>query len=245
MFSPALARASKDPDRPASGKKEGFEITERSADHSSIYATAPWTQVEKSLQVNTVRVTTDGLSHTAARNAPSLPAEVGNAVVSIGGLQPFLQAHKHARARYPRNDNRVNQDHLVDATVHPGPNIENAPPYLVSEIRKAYGASGVGASGYVGKGQVIAILIDTFPNDSDLVSFWKRNGISPAPTIQKINVKGGHLPAPSGEETLDAQWSSGITPGATIRIYASGSLQFVDLDRALDRILADAAKSRA
>src|SRR5205085_3287947 len=47
------------------------------------------------------------------------------------------------------------------------------------------------------------------------------------------------LPAPEGEETLDVEWSSGIAPGATIRIYATGSLQFVDIDRALDRILAD------
>src|SRR5207247_9575085 len=49
----------------------------------------------------------------------------------------------------------------------------------------------------------------------------------------------GPLQAPEGEETLDVEWSSGIARGATIRVYASGSLQFVDLDRALDRIIAD------
>ena len=46
---------------------------------------------------------------------------------------------------------------------------------------------------------------------------------------------------PEGEETLDVEWTSGIAPGAKIRIYASGSLQFVDLDRALDRIISDVA----
>src|SRR5262249_47302080 len=55
----------------------------------------------------------------------------------------------------------------------------------------------------------------------------------------KINVKGGPLPPIEGEETLDVSWASGIAPGAKIRIYASGSLAFVDLDRALDRIIAD------
>src|SRR5262249_61484623 len=57
----------------------------------------------------------------------------------------------------------------------------------------------------------------------------------------QINVKGGPLPTQEGEETLDAEWASGVAPGAKIRIYATGSLAFVDLDLALDRILADAA----
>src|SRR5262249_11232509 len=57
--------------------------------------------------------------------------------------------------------------------------------------------------------------------------------------IEKVNVSGGALPAPSGEDTLDACWASGIAPGAHVRIYATGSLSFVAIDRALDRIIAD------
>jgi kumamolisin len=59
--------------------------------------------------------------------------------------------------------------------------------------------------------------------------------------IDKVKVGSGHLPAPEGEETLDASWSSGVAPGAKIKIYATGSLQFVALDQALDRIIADAS----
>ena len=54
-------------------------------------------------------------------------------------------------------------------------------------------------------------------------------------------MNGGPLPPAEGEETLDVEWGSGGATGASIRIYASGSLAFVALDRALDRILADAA----
>src|SRR4029077_1950190 len=116
------------------------------------------------------------------------------------------------------------------------PAIANAPPYLVSEILKAYDGSG----NLTGVGQEIAILIDTVPLDSDLTTFWSVNHIPGSLSrITKINVKGGPLPAPSGEETLDAEWSSGVAPNANIRIYASGTLAFVDLDRALDRIIAD------
>ena len=57
--------------------------------------------------------------------------------------------------------------------------------------------------------------------------------------IEKIDLSGGQLPPPEGEETLDAQWTSGIAPGATIRIYATGALQFTALDQALDRIIDD------
>ena len=126
----------------------------------------------------------------------------------------------------------------LDANGQPTPSTSNAPPYLVSEILKAYNAGGLGVTG---KGQTIAILIDTFPADSDLAAFWRANGVNANPArIVKVNVGGGHLPPIEGEETLDASWTSGIAPEATIKIYATGTLQFVALDRALDRIVTDA-----
>jgi kumamolisin len=48
------------------------------------------------------------------------------------------------------------------------------------------------------------------------------------------------LPPKQLEETLDAEWTSGIAPDARIRIYATSSLAFIDLDKGLDRIIADA-----
>jgi kumamolisin len=128
----------------------------------------------------------------------------------------------------------------VSATLGaPSPNVENTPPYLVSEIMKAYNADGLTVTG---KGQTIAILIDTAPADSDLELFWSRNNSSVTlDQIETINLKGGPLPTQEGEETLDVEWASGIAPGAKIRIYATGTLEFVDLDSALDRIFDDLA----
>ena len=78
------------------------------------------------------------------------------------------------------------------------------------------------------------------PDEDDLRAFWKRNGLNvQLSQVTMINVRGGALPPPGGEETLDTEWSSGVAPGAEIRVYAAGSLQFVDLDRALDQIIAD------
>ncbi len=124
------------------------------------------------------------------------------------------------------------------AATQPATIIDNAPPYMVPEILKAYGADGLDVTG---KGQTIAILIDTFPDDSDLKAFWKRTTACRVRVarIEKVNVKGGPLPPADGEETLDVEWASGIAPRAKVRVYACGTLQFVDLDLALDRIIAD------
>ena len=71
-------------------------------------------------------------------------------------------------------------------------------------------------------------------------AFWQQASLPVTlAQIEKINVSGGPLPPPEGEETLDAQWTSGIAPGATIRIYATGGLQFTALDQALDAIIDD------
>ncbi|WP_293901703.1 S53 family peptidase [Phenylobacterium sp.] len=214
-------------------KSEGFAIEEVSADKTSVYTRAPIDQVEKTLQVKMVPVSRDGVTYMSAQNAPSLPADVGDQVHAILGLQPFRQAHKNFRKRFAVNANRND----MGADGHPTPNVANAPPYLVSEILKAYGADNLGVTG---KGQKIAILIDTFPADADLKAFWKANhlGVTIGQVV-KINVRKTALPVPEGEETLDASWTSGVAPGAEIRIYASGSLQFSALDRALDRIIAD------
>ncbi|MGZ4648934.1 MAG: S53 family peptidase [Kineosporiaceae bacterium] len=199
----------------------GFTVDHVSADGTSVYATSTVTNVAEQLQVDMARVTRDGITYNAARTPPSLPDDVGEGVRAIIGLQPFRQANKHLRR--------------VPAVAVPA--IDNRPPYLVSEVLAAYGADGLEVTG---AGQTIAILIDTVPATADLKAFWERNGLPVKPSqVRRINVAGGTLPPIEGEETLDVEWSSGIAPGAKIRVYASGSLRFTALDRALDRIIAD------
>src|SRR5262249_14538500 len=160
------------------------------------------------------------------QTAPSLPADVGAGVQAIIGLQPFRQATKHSRIHRPVNPAPAKSDHV--------------PGFLVKEVLKAYNADGLSATG---RGQKIAVLIDTLPNDADTKHFWTANGLPVvANRVEKINVPNIHpLPPVEGEESMDVQWSSGVAPEAKVRVYASGSLSFVDLDLALDRIIADAS----
>jgi kumamolisin len=235
-------------------KAQNFDVTEVSSDGTSVYARASVDRIEKSLGVHMVRVTKDGVTYTAAKNAPSLPANVAKSVHAIIGLQPFRQARKQSRMCMLHNLNLMSlADSLGAANGKRGgtggraksakpaagkqARVANTPPYLVSEVLKAYGAQGLNVTG---KGQTVAILIDTVPVASDLKAFWKANNLpGTISRIETVNVNGGQLPPAEGEETLDVSWASGIAPDAKVRVYASGSLQFVDLDRALDRIIAD------
>jgi kumamolisin len=217
-------------------KGQGFEIVEITPDRTGVYAKGSVQDIQNSLEVKMVPVTKDGVTYMAAQNAPSLPSDIAGPVHAIAGLQPFRRAHRHIRPLVQAQSNRGS---LSDAGA-PVPNIADKPPYLPAEILGAYGAAGLGLTG---EGQVIAILIDTFPNDSDLEAFWKASGLDVTlDQVEKINVQGGALPAPEGEETLDVSWTSGMAPAAKIRVYASGSLSFTALDQALDAIIADLPK---
>ena len=131
-------------------------------------------RIEQSLDVDMVSVDRGGFRYTAARNAPSLPATVGEPVQAIAGLQPFRQVHKHAKRQLPQGGNRSGFGAVAVGAPEPAPNIANAPPYLAREILAAYEADGAHVDG---SGQTIAILIDTFPLDSDLQLFWKHNDL--------------------------------------------------------------------
>ena len=219
-------------------KEQGFHIDQTTPDYTSVYVTGSVAQIEKSLGTKMVRVSYAGFTGPAATTAPKLPHAIGDFVVAIDGLQPFVKAVKHTvpRAEYDRKRSRSNPP-------VPRPAAATQPTYKVKEILKAYNADGLGLTG---DGQEIAILIDTVPNTADLKGFWDKNGLAVKPTqIELKNVRGAGTPLPAreGEETLDAEWASGIAPGAKIRVYASGSLQYPYLDRALDAIYSDAQAS--
>ena len=180
-------------------------------------------QAQVALRTSFARVNFEGAEYTAAQGTPSLPASVAASVLGINGLQPYLHAHKHS---------------IVTKALHPTPQIENEPPYFVKEILHAYDADN---TGYTGANTKTAILIDTFPLDSDLTAFWQANSIPQTlANIEKVNVLNvAVLPAPSGEETLDVSWSSGVAPGSKVRIYAVDNLYDSAIDKGLQRIISD------
>ncbi len=97
-----------------------------------------------------------------------------------------------------------------------------------------------------GKGTTTAILIDTFPNATDVSDFWALTGVPQSLSdITFIQTVAGGLPPPSGEETLDTEWASSIGYGSKVRVYATKDLSFPHLDTGYQRILSDLKKGVA
>ena len=202
--------------------KQGISVKPAGQYTLSIFASGTVAQVERIFGTKFGRVNMAGAEHTSALTAPSLPGEIGASVLGINGLQPHL---------YPRHH------FMVAPSLQPGKLINNTPPYTVPEIAKAYNANALPTNG---SGQKIGIVIDTFPLSSDLTTFWANNVVAQTlGNIEEVQVVGGALPGPSGEETLDTEWSSSLASGAKVRIYATTDLSFVHLDQAYQFIIND------
>jgi kumamolisin len=204
---------------------QGFEVLPRAQYEIGVFARGTVAQLQRAFGVTFARVQFRGEEHTSAVTAPSLPSGVAGPVLSINGLQPHLHPFPHSTKK----------------AIGPTKSINNAPPYLISEINGAYDAA-IGD----GTGQKIGIVIDTFPKNSDLTTFWADNGVPQSlNNIEKVQVVSGTLAAPEGEETLDTSWSSGIASGAKIRIYATKDLFDNHLDQAYQYIINELSRQPA
>ena len=192
---------------------QGLTVTSAGgASHTIVTATGSTTQLQQAFQTRFARVKFHGEEFTAAVAAPSLPADIEAQVRAVHGLQPYLRPHK-----------KIIRHEATASLVTP---VE--PPFLVNDITTAYGIS---ASGLTGAGQSIGIVIDTVPNDSDLTKFWTANNVGQSiSNIVIVNTTGQTVTPPTGEETLDVSWSSGVAPGAQIVVYACGDLNYVSSD---------------
>jgi kumamolisin len=199
---------------------EGFAIEKKDRHHLGIVASGSVNDIQRALQVSFGRVNHENKTYISATTAPSVPVAIMPAILGINGLQPHIQRHKHSR--------------LLNAT--PAAVGSNQPPFTPSQILAAYNAGGATVNG---AGQTIGIVIDAFPKSTDLTSFWSRCGISQSLSNMQFVQVGGSLPAASGEETLDSEWTSGIASGAKVRIYASGDLSDINLDQCYQKILDD------
>ncbi len=194
---------------------QGFTITRRDDSHLGLFARGEVSRVAGVFATTFARVTFEGGEFTSAISAPSVPAALAPALLGINGLQPHLRAHKLQL--------------LPQAIINP--------PYTPSQILHAYNASGLGLDG---TGQTVATVIDTFPNDSDLTTFWARYNIPETlANVTKIQVVAGTLNAPTGEETVDVQWSTAMAPGVKVRVYATQNLQPSSLDQGYAQVFAD------
>jgi len=209
---------------------QGLTITHQDPTRLSVFVRGTVRQLQDIFQMDFARVAFEGGEFTSAVTAPNLPTSLAAALVGINGLQPHLRPHKMAAAPDPR----------------PLSLNSNAPPYIPSQILKAYNANSLNLDG---TGQTIAIVIDTFPADNDLTTFWTQCHVNQAigntqhlSNVTKIQVINGSLAGVGPEEaTIDAELTSSLAPGAKIRVYATTDLNPSYLSQAYQEVYNDAS----
>lgn len=179
---------------------QGFTITLEARFRNTIFATGTVAQAAAAFRTEFGRVATNDGEFTSALVEPSLPTDLASKVRAIRGLQPHLR-------RYHSNIS------LSPQTVPQG--------YLSPQVMASvYGAP----EGLTGAGQTIAVVGDAIPLTSDLVQFWNTCGIAQsAANVTVVNVQGGPGSSTTDQDelSLDVEWTSGIAPGASVRIYAA------------------------
>ena len=196
-------------------KSSGLTVETTVPSRMTISASGNAALVARVLGVHFSHIVSEGQDYVSADSVPSIPAEFAGIVLSINGLQPQHHAHYQHVLSQPR---------------------AGTTPYLPSDLLNAYKANGLST----GSGTTTAIVIDTFPKTSDLTKFWSVAGVSQSlSNITLIQAVPGTLPALSGEESLDAQYSSSMGPSSKVRVYASQSLTDAHLDTTFQRVISD------
>ena len=196
-------------------KSQGLSVDSTVPSRMTIEASGSAAAVSRAFGVHFSHITSEGADYVSADSVPSIPAELAGTILSVNGLQPQHHAHyMHVLAK-PR---------------------AGTTPYLPSDLLNAYTATGLST----GTGTTTAIVIDTFPKTSDLTTFWNDAGVAQSlSNITLIQAVPGTLPALSGEESLDTQYSSSMGASSKVRVYASQSLSDANLDKTFQRVISD------
>jgi len=214
---------------------QGLVVDRDTDDRLMIEVHGTAAQVSQALGVHFSRVASAGQEFVATADAPALPAGIAPYVRSINGLQPYQHMHPLGLSAHGMS---VGGPSAAAASRAAAGSVTFSGEYYPDGILRAYQA--LPYFSQTGAGTRTAILIDTLPKTSDLVAFWQQAGIAQSlSNVEFVQVSSGRLPAPSGEETLDAEWASGIGSGSKVRVYAAGSLSYSALDTALHRLLSD------
>ena len=184
-------------------ESQGFNITLDANTRHAVFAIGASSRVAAAFGVTLARVTTDDGEFTSAISFPQIPDAIAAKVTGIRGLQPHLIRHPRTRR-------------LPQALIVPG-------YYAITPaaVTTAYNTPG----NLTGSAQTIAIIGDAVPADSDLTTFWSQCGISQSlSNVTVVNVSGGPRNSATGnkfEVSMDVEWSSGVAPGAKVRVYAA------------------------
>ena len=193
---------------------EGLTIERTVPDRMTVAAGGTVASVSRALGASFSHIISEGQEYDSANSAPHVPAALSGIVASVNGLQPHLHMNKLS---------------IVNPLATSG--------FSPTQIRNAYAATGLSETG---ANTTTAIIIDTFPNPTDLTKFWTREGVPQTlSNIKFIPAVGGTLSPPSGEESIDTEMASSIAPASKVRVYATTTLSNTDVDNGYEAVIFD------
>ncbi len=157
----------------------------------------------KAFQVELAAYQYQGKTYRGRTGAVSIPSELNGVVVGVHGLDNRPQAQTHFRA-------------ATNASA------AAATSYTALQVAQAYNFP----TSLNGKGETIAIIeLGGGYTQSDLNTYFKSLGISPAPSVSAVSVDGatnqptGDTSGPDTEVMLDIEVAGAVAPAAKIVVY--------------------------
>lgn len=197
-------------------KSVGLTVDRTTPSHLMVEVSGTAAVISQALDVDLEHVRAGGADYVTAVSAPAIPAALAPILLGVNGLQPHLHYH-------------TNLMRAIHSNANSG--------FTPAGIKLAYSANKLTETG---SGTTTAIIIDTFPNTSDLTAYWNLTGTNQSlSNITFIAASLGQLPAPSGEESLDTELSSSIAPGSLVRVYATASLTDANVDNGYEGVILD------
>ena len=219
---------------------KGFKVDEVAKGRMSITFSGSVANVEQTFRTPIRNYMVDGVLRHANSQDPSIPAALGNIVAGIVSLHNIpRQAYNTGFHKIPAADVAALSRKLPGmAKIHPGlaadwaGSANGTTGVYTSPVDWAtiYDAAASYTSNGDGSGVTIGIVGRTNPGTANWSAFRSAVGLSAnTPTIIVNGTDPGDLGAgEDGEADLDAEWSGGCAPGATVKFVASKSTSSTD-----------------
>jgi len=187
-------------------QSQGFAVAPVANNRNEIFFDGTVSQIEVAFQTEIHNYLVDGEIHFANATDPSVPAALGESVLSVGHLHDF--APKPRAIARPHLTSYVSGSHFIT----PG------------DFATIYDVAALYSAGSDGTGQKIAVVGQSSVNTTDLNNFRSAAGLPPS-TPQMVV-----LPATTstrcagdeGESDLDLEWAGGVAKNASIIFVYAG-----------------------
>ncbi len=183
---------------------QGITVTGVATNQMLIDATANVEQVQNSFQVHIHNYQLDNHTFYANDTPPSVPANVGQLITSISGLDDSVQYHA--------------QDSSTRASSHTALSPVGLGP---ANLESAYDISPLELSNIQGQNQSIALFELDGYQQSDITAYWQNylTGSTPTITNHLVDSFSGAAGSDAVETTLDIEMIGSIAPQSNILVY--------------------------